>query len=94
MCELRGGEADCMKETGFLRRGGGRGGRMRDGLRSCNESTMGSHPIESAEEGFPSFLTGREGGRGRRVSTLGGCGVTVGSHWWLVSAGFWDGWMI
>jgi hypothetical protein len=82
ICELRGGEADCVRVVGFLGRGGGRGGRMRDDLGSCNESvwTRGSFPIcrlQSEAVEFPGFLTGREGGRESRLSPLKGCGLSA-----------------
>lgn len=63
---MLGGGADCDEETAFLERGGGRGGRVREGLRSCGESIWIVRPpaiglVASEVEGFPVFLTGSGG---------------------------------
>lgn len=66
-----GGEAGCEEEIAFLRRGGGRGGAMREGLGSCNESvcTVGlltsTGLLSSETKGLPFLLTGSGGGRVR-----------------------------
>ena len=93
------GGADCEEETVFLERGGGRGGIVRKGLRSCDGSTWIVRPppavglVSSEAEGFPVFLTGSGGGEERILSPFQSCELSVVSDWWVISTAFDSGWM-
>ena len=93
------GGADCDEETASLERGGGRGGRVREGLRSCGESIWIVRPppaiglVSSEVKGFPVFLMGSGGGGERRLSPLQSCGLSAVSNWWVVSTVFDSGWV-
>jgi hypothetical protein len=72
---LLNGEADCDKETGFLERGGGRGGTAREGLRilhrvdlDCETTPSGSVCYRQKSRG--SHFFSQEAGEGERGGYL------------------------
>ena len=77
------GGVDRDKVTGFLERGGGRGGTAREGFGSRAKSTwiVGLPPttglLSSGAKGFPLFLVGSGGGGERRLFPLQNCKQSV-----------------
>lgn len=87
------GEADCDKEIVGLERGGGRGGRVREGLGSCNGSSWTMGLVSSEVKEFLFFLTGSGGGEKGELSPFQSCWSSVVSDWWVISTAFESGWM-